>query len=423
MRSFEFIKEARKNPELNPKQSINAALDSALAQTTDTVAGTKNLFVSFTRLEKLGVNPRSDFNTPLGIYAYPADYVSSTIDNSHPSEMLPFAGDMPYANLFSASGNILDIDLLTEEEYAEYLEKLKQLYGKLAGVASENAAEYIDRLNTASDEDALVLTPGGQFWYVTMKVASKLPGSAAVNWNSIFRKLGIDGVVDLGDGIIHGNEPTQAVFFSKNAVTNVVRVENKHSPEDVRAKKAVGSSKVKLLQQLKTVDTSQIIDIMGNSANLKYIDYVKDPIARMELINLYPNYTFRYMSRPSKEETYAAVKANPQNIEYSKIPVPNSVFLDGLKQNAATVGFWLEYAFSYDKKYREYLKDPAISDFIFSKVPAVILKLPEGLVTYDWYSKAVSSPLLPSKQKQQLKSMFPQFAAIENRVSNTAVNN
>ena len=39
--------EARRNPEQNPKTSINDIIKRALDNTTDTIAGTKNLFVSF----------------------------------------------------------------------------------------------------------------------------------------------------------------------------------------------------------------------------------------------------------------------------------------------------------------------------------------------------------------------------------------
>ena len=71
------IVEARKNPELNPKESVNKQLKDLYDATTDTIPGSniKNLFVSFTDLDKLGINPTSRYNTPIGIYAYPAEYV------------------------------------------------------------------------------------------------------------------------------------------------------------------------------------------------------------------------------------------------------------------------------------------------------------------------------------------------------------
>lgn len=342
MRSYEFIQEARKNPELNPKVSVNAAIDYRLKQVheLDSVAGTANLFVSFTSIEKLGVNPGSEYDTPIGIYAYPAAYVSKQIDNMHPSQTLPFAGDQPYANIFSVyGGKIIDISSLDNMSYNYYLTQLESVYQKIKNVDKSEAE--IAKLDDESVDEALVSSFGGRLWYITMKLAELSKGKAAVAWNSIFRSIGVDGVVDNGAGIIHENEPTQAVFFSSKIIKRVERVANKYSPEAISAKVSHGQSKKDLLRKLKTANTEEIIELMGDAGNLRYIDYVKDLKARLELIRIYPNYAFRYMSKPSTEESYAAVEANPQNIEYTRIKIPPKVFLAGLKSRPDMIGFWL----------------------------------------------------------------------------------
>jgi hypothetical protein len=90
---YREISEARKNPEQNPKVSINQAIRQRLNKTKDKIDGAiTNLFVSFTEIDKLGINPGSRYDTPLGIYAYPAKYVMHRIGNEREAARLPFAG-------------------------------------------------------------------------------------------------------------------------------------------------------------------------------------------------------------------------------------------------------------------------------------------------------------------------------------------
>ena len=62
-------------------------------------------------------------------------------------------------------------------------------------------------------------------WNFTRLVADENP----VKWNSLFRKIGILGVIDNGDGIIHTNEPSQAVFFNTKSFEVVDIIKNSQS--------------------------------------------------------------------------------------------------------------------------------------------------------------------------------------------------
>ena len=55
--------EARRNPEKNPHIG---AWDLFFKYKDD-----PNVYISFTTIDKLGINPNSKFNTPNGIYTYP----------------------------------------------------------------------------------------------------------------------------------------------------------------------------------------------------------------------------------------------------------------------------------------------------------------------------------------------------------------
>jgi len=76
---------------------------------------------------------------------------------------------------------------------------------------------------------------GGIYWWFTYILAdgsihkseNKEPNNNV--WNKVIRDTGFDVVVDIGNGIIHKNEPTQAVFLIKQAF-DVVKVIGNYKP-------------------------------------------------------------------------------------------------------------------------------------------------------------------------------------------------
>ena len=240
MKIREILEEARSHAELNPKISVNQQIVDKLASTTDTIAGVKNLFVSFTRIEKLGINPSSTFKgTPLGIYAYPAEYVvkRAGLTKQLKSPTLPFAGNFPYANLFSTRGRVINLAKLTDTEFDRFLPKLESVLVKYCKLKKSQAAQAVDDLvSHAEFEGEQSEYAGGRLWNITKELADQflskaLSTSQEIAWNKLFRLLGITGVVDSGLGIIEPREKTQAVFFSIDSIDNVSRVENKYSPD------------------------------------------------------------------------------------------------------------------------------------------------------------------------------------------------
>lgn len=172
---FKEIIEARRNPEQNPKTSINQTIIDKLEATTDNIGGTKNLFVSFTSVDKLGINPKSEYDTPIGIYAYPALYVSRITGTNKNMNELPFAGNQPYVNLFKASGNIINISRIGSGEVDGYYTKLIDAWSRASGKPQPDAESDINQLiQTAKTSAKFKAHPGGEFWYVTMECATNL---------------------------------------------------------------------------------------------------------------------------------------------------------------------------------------------------------------------------------------------------------
>ena len=55
-----------------------------------------NIYISFTDIDKLGINPQSGYNTPLGIYTYPLKEIWKSFNHSTETIHVPFKGNADY---------------------------------------------------------------------------------------------------------------------------------------------------------------------------------------------------------------------------------------------------------------------------------------------------------------------------------------
>lgn len=311
----QFIAEARKNPEQNPKVSINQEIDQYAG------SDPKNAFISFTKVDKLGINPQSGYDTPLGIYAYPVDYVQKETEDGQWMRVLPFAGRSEYATLFRPSGNIVELDTLSVLEARGYYKKLSDLWVKMSGTDWKTSVDQVERILNNAHE--LALFPdyvGGRFWYIVREIAYLIAGArgegkVTVIWNKVFREIGIDGCVDRGIGIIHSNEPNQGVFFSIAAISDTKRVYNKWSPEAMEWGQELGAEKVERMRQaterMKGMGTEQIVAAFSRGAlPLADINYIRDRHTRLAVLGAVPT-LIRYILNPTTDEQTFAIKNDP----------------------------------------------------------------------------------------------------------------
>ena len=321
MKSYEFLSDERRNPEQNPKVSPNQAIKKYSYEDDY-----EKIFVSFTSVPKLGINPQSKYNTPIGIYAYPIKYVYGETGDRGKMSNLPFAGDAPYVNIFKSTGNILTISSMKNDNtLMAYYEELRRVMspfekGEMRG-GYMHYEDFVDNFARNSETEAKVDTPGGHFWYVTMKcaeVVSKKKGIAKpLAWNWLFRQLGIDGVVDEGEGIIHENEPTQAVFFSMDNVELLERVDNKYNPEQMTDQRYKGQHLRKqfekamselrpILQSGSVGDLIEWLDWGTNHTNMRYVPAKLRP----QVLSQRPYY-INALKEPSKNDLYASFTTSP----------------------------------------------------------------------------------------------------------------
>ncbi len=157
----------------------------------------EDFFVTFVSEDKVGINPKSIWETPNGVYTYPVAWV---LDN-----LVPFRGSVGPKKikvLKIISKKILS-GSISKNEYEEKIKQLQKEYG------------LPDKQIDSWVEDAKVKTYFGKLWNVTRSIAKNLKNEKTSNiWSTILLHLGYDVVKDNGEGIIHNNEKTQTVFLS-----------------------------------------------------------------------------------------------------------------------------------------------------------------------------------------------------------------
>jgi len=230
------LQDARRNPELNPKVG---AYEFLLQYKDD-----PDVYISFTDLDKIGINPRTRFATPLGIYTYPLkEFWREYVGTSHTiiADAAPFAGNADYINVIkiknSAKKNFL-YNMETDYTDAMYFRDMKILKRKYDGQVDVDS--IIQRAIHDAKESSMIM----HMWNVTRYLAYALKTKQSVDkvnvdlafnprfalkWSHIlFKDLGYKGFADRTfKGYIHENEPMQAVFLDPTSYTVIERIVNK----------------------------------------------------------------------------------------------------------------------------------------------------------------------------------------------------
>jgi hypothetical protein len=237
------IIEARTKPAQNPKVS---AYEKLLPYKDD-----PDIYITFTSLNKVGINPKSAFNTPNGVYTFPLalTWQMYEVDRYKDFTQYPdFVNGRPYIQVlkYTGAGRSLVISgnpntsNYTDEDLEKDLAKLQKQYHLSDGAINrekDKAAEF----QGYYDDTIPTQGPAAILWTVTRSIAyeklrkrkdsrsgydyqddGKDPSTRVTNdWSSVFRGLGIQLVVDEFHSVIHEAEPCQAVFFSKKAFKHI----------------------------------------------------------------------------------------------------------------------------------------------------------------------------------------------------------
>lgn len=178
-------------------------------------------FVSFTNIEKVGINPRSVHTTPNAVYAYPLsskiiqNQLSGNID--HIKYVFPYAADTTWVNILQAVQPLQEVSDYTEKQFKK----------DMSLVIDISEFTYEDIVNMFGKELAYMDHPFEKLWYVTEHI-SKIRGKNQNNyWAMMLINLGYSGFEDkYGNGWIYKSEPVQAFFLKPSAYKVIDRFKN-----------------------------------------------------------------------------------------------------------------------------------------------------------------------------------------------------
>lgn len=195
-----------------------------------------SLYIHFTDVLKLGVNPKTVHSlTPLGIYTYPLDRIFIQLEHN----TVPYASTRKYIHLVRSVGNMLDLGNVSKAQFDNLYDRMISVFQPVAASTGEEdfylglMAEVRDHFHKPDTYGYGNAHYGSGVWKLSDRLATFVENRTGKNkeviWNTLFRKLGYDGIVDRsGLGIIHVFETSQAVFLSTKGCKLIQTYNNDH---------------------------------------------------------------------------------------------------------------------------------------------------------------------------------------------------
>lgn len=217
--------------------------------------GVKDMYVTFTNLDKFTINPNTLYNTPMGLYAYPLSYVLR-----QRMENVPFASHAPFVWVFSASipeDSVWNTKTDSPGIRSSIIKSVKDITGKtIPGDITDNKKLWRAMYTVIGTQ----AKPNKSTWEQGYKEQGT--SEQAILSNKILIHAGIHAVIDPGTGTIHQNEKNQAVFFDIDEL-NVIQKFNNTLTQDLEKEKklAHGNEKVPFKKRLETAISNGVRDL------------------------------------------------------------------------------------------------------------------------------------------------------------------
>jgi ribosomal protein S17 len=215
MKYNEFkIVEKRRNPELNQKET-----ESSIIARIDSYSKNSFLYLSYTDIDKIGINPMSSYNTPIGIYSYPlTNDIMTSIKADGLVGGVPFAGNAPYIWLISAKDSAKG--LVVDEYRKGALEAdRKKLFDYVSSQNDSVTQDVFDKIIQNSVSDARVHSPAGYIWNLTRILAELLVNPQKFN---AYRS---ENKISVGDQVV--------LLSDKNVILTVLNIYNNYGMQDM----------------------------------------------------------------------------------------------------------------------------------------------------------------------------------------------
>jgi uncharacterized protein YbcV (DUF1398 family) len=224
-----------------------------------------NLYVSFTKIDKIGINPGSKYKTPNGIYTYQLDWLLKHFNKIDTDDLrdVPHGGNGKFAWVIQPTTDVLLLNSYNKcNKLEEDIKKLRKYFSKMSDDEFNNKLE--EAITNAKFDDKAT-----QIWNITRILANENPNK----WNYLLREcLGYSVIRDNGLEIIHENEPHQTVFLSIKSFKVIDKIINKRSDEHLY----INSSR-------KEIDTKlSLSSYKEQLKNFKRFNYLVDILIKTE---------------------------------------------------------------------------------------------------------------------------------------------
>lgn len=285
---------ARSHPELNPKISTNEAVGKWFE--LDKKENFPTYYITFTDIDKAGINPSFDYENPIGVFCYPIRSVFSKgkLD-------VYFAGNRKYIQVLKLNvpeNKVLWYKIYKRQRYVEDIKTLRKIFDALfkGKISAQNEAfmfkkledfAYADRNKVLTEiknqkgsitfDQLLALSREtveakqgnsngegmngtAQIWYLTQAMACLWGNKFQVKWNILLQKVGYEVIeyptIDFGNTYI---SPTQTDFLSSRSYQHVDSIKNSPSSTFSLSKNTSPSMIKNILKKVKDG-----YEIMGN---------------------------------------------------------------------------------------------------------------------------------------------------------------
>ena len=188
----------------------------------------KHLF-HFSDKNRVGVNPRYRYSTPLGVYGYVASDIYPDIAAGKDF----FGHNRQFCHVLEMiSNNIL---YLQQFQIQPNLEKIREIFDEYNPEPSVGLEERLEILKQTKYDDYPIRSEGDLFWklfhYCVYPYEYRISADpdipikrAPIMFNTMLRKMGYDIVID-NSGTIHKLQETQGILLVNSAYKQVKTIE------------------------------------------------------------------------------------------------------------------------------------------------------------------------------------------------------
>lgn len=320
--------EARRNPERSSRMRPLAILK----QIYQDYNNANNLFVTFTNVPKFGINPTSSYKTPIGLYAYPLDYAIKV------ELEVPYASNANYIQLFEVKNLSEMWNFDDRDDTLAIIDSFKR-NGITANIPNNLSTPALSKQAWRSIYNHISTTLYGTFYNDEIEEEPEQQGKASIigtEARKVLKSLGIFGVIDNGHGIIHENEPVQAVFFDIRDLKLLQLIDNRNK------------QRWKHGEIIRKINTNDIDDLDPSSLYYAAMDTNKRlPKKAEEKLATNTLYAFNYTTHVLKKRLYTAehlFATDPFYAYYYAKDIIKGEWPEGEKAIASSARYSFEYA-------------------------------------------------------------------------------